>query len=124
MSKKQTIISNSGSITVSGTSSNISTTISGGSLVYSGGNSGITIGISSIKNTYHVLGEDVEVSGNAYQIKDTALVTNIATLNVLGKPFLDELHKNGVFFPTEIEEYLEKKFKWLERDKKIDDIIN
>lgn len=124
MAKKQTIISNSGantvypgSITVSGTSSNIFTTISGP------GHSG-TIGISSPKITYHVLGEDVGVSGHAYQIKDTSLVTNIATLNVLGKPFLDELHKNGVFFPTEIEEYLEKKFKWLERDKKIDDIIN
>jgi hypothetical protein len=48
----------------------------------------------------------------------------ISTLNILGKPFLDELHKNSAFFPTEIEKYLTEKFKWLERDKKIDDIIN
>jgi hypothetical protein len=47
----------------------------------------------------------------------------IATLNVLGKPFLEELHKNNTFFPIEIEEYLEKKFKSIERDKKIDKII-
>jgi hypothetical protein len=48
----------------------------------------------------------------------------ISTLNVLGKPFLDELHKNNTFFPSEIEEYLKEKFKCIERDKKIDDIIN
>jgi hypothetical protein len=77
--------------------------------------------ISTLKTRYHILGEDVEVSG-FYQ--DGATTIMIATLNVLGKPFLDELHKNNTFFPTEIEEYLEKKFKWLERDKKIDDIIN
>lgn len=122
--KKTTLQIPSGVFTITGSSSNTSTTVSGTNLVYSGGNSGITIGISSQKVTYHVLGEDVEISGNAYQIKDPVLVTNIATLNVLGKPFLDELHKNGTFFPTEIEDYLEKKFKWLERDKKIDDIIN
>ena len=73
------------------------------------------------KTTYHILGEDVEVSGY-YQDSNTIMM--IATLNVLGKPFLDELHKNGAFFPSEIEQYLEKKFKWIERDKKIDDIIN
>jgi len=122
MAKKQVNIHIPGSISVSGASSNISTTLSGGSLVYSGGNSGINIG--TLQVTYHVLGEDIQVSGNAYQVNDVTLVTNIATLNVLGKPFLDELHKNNTFFPKEIEEYLEKKFKWLERDKKIDDIIN
>ena len=119
MAKKQTI---PGSITVSGTSSNISTTtISGSGLVYTGG-SGLSIGISSQKVKYHILGEDVEVSSQPYQDGMTTLM--ISTLNVLGKPYLDELHKNNTFFPKEIEEYLEKKFKWLERDKKIDDIIN
>jgi hypothetical protein len=68
-----------------------------------------------------VLGEDDEDS-SSYVDGNTAMM--IASLNVLGKPFLDELHKNSVFFPTEIEQYLEKKFKWIERDKKIDDIIN
>jgi hypothetical protein len=121
--KKTTLKIPSGIFAITGSSSNTSTTVSGTNLVYSGG-SGLTINphygmASQVK--YHVLGEDVEVSGH-YQDGMTTLM--ISTLNVLGKPFLDELHKNGTFFPTEIEEYLEKKFKWLERDKKIDDIIN
>lgn len=125
MAKKQINLQIPGSISVSGTSSNsfTSTSISAGNgtnLVYSGG-SGLTIGIASQKVKYHILGEDVEVGGH-YQDGMTTLM--ISTLNVLGKPFLDELHKNNTFFPKEIEEYLEKKFKWLERDKKIDDIIN
>ena len=69
------------------------------------------------KAKYHILGEDVEVSG---QYPEANTLMMIATLNVLGKPFLDELHKNNVFFAPEIEEYLKVKF----RDKKIDDIIN
>lgn len=79
-----------------------------------------TTSISSVKTTYHILGEDVEVSS----YKDSYIITNICILNVLGKPFLEELHKNGYHFPTEIEEYLDKKFKSLERDKKINDIIS
>jgi hypothetical protein len=119
MAKKQTTLQvPSGIFAITGSSSNTSTTVSGTSLVYNG--SSFTIGVS--KTTYHILGEDVEVSNGMY--KDPNLLTNIAILNVLGKPFLDELHKNGAFFPSEIEDYLEKKFKWLERDKKIDDIIN
>jgi hypothetical protein len=103
---------------LTGTSSTTTTT-SGSNLVYAA-NTG-TLTVSGTKTTYHVLGEDVEVSGG-YRDGNTAMM--IASLNVLGKPFLDELHKNNVFFPKEIEEYLEKKFKWIERDKKIDDIIN
>ena len=118
MAKKKTTLS--GIFAITGSSSNTSTTVSGTNLVYSGG-SGLAIGISSLKVKYHVLGEDVEVSGH-YQDGMTTLM--ISTLNVLGKPFLDELHKNNTFFPTEIEEYLENKFKLFERDKKIDDIIN
>ena len=122
MAKKKTTLQIPNSLPgtlISGSSSNISIT-SGTNLVYSGG-SGLTM--ASQKNIYHILGEDVEVSNGGYY-KDVNLVTNISILNVLGKPFLDELHKNNTFFPTEIEDYLEKKFKWLERDKKIDDIIN
>lgn len=121
MAKKQTNLQiTSGILAITGSSSNTSTTVSSGSsLVYNG--SSFTIGSS--KTTYHILGEDVEVS-NSGHYRDSNLITNIAILNVLGKTFLDELHKNNVFFPSEIEDYLEKKFKWLERDKKIDDIIN
>ena len=120
MSKKKTTLQIPNSLPgtlISGSSSNISIT-SGTNLVYNGSSL-----ITSQKNIYHILSEDVEVSNGGYY-KDVNLVTNISILNVLGKPFLDELHKNNTFFPTEIEDYLEKKFKWLERDKKIDDIIN
>jgi hypothetical protein len=123
MAKKQSNINTNiaGSLSaLTGTSSTTTTiTTSGSNLVYSANNG--TLVWSGTKATYHVLGEDVEVS-SSYVDGNTAMM--IATLNVLGKPFLDELHKNNVFFPTEIEEYLEKKFKWIERDKKIDDIIN
>ncbi len=81
--------------------------------------------IGSVKNIsiYHILGEDVEVSVSFFY-RDSNLISNITKLNLLGKPFLEELHKNGYQFPTEIEEYLDKKFKCLERDKKINDIIS
>jgi hypothetical protein len=89
-----------------------------GNLVYTGA-------AATVKDTliYHILGEDVEVSGSFFY-RDSNLISNIATLNILGKTFLEELHKNGFHFPTEIEEYLDKKFKSLERDKKINDIIS
>ena len=118
--KKITLQIPSGILGVTGSSSNISTTVSGTNLVYSGG-SGLAIGMASQKVKYHILGEDFEVSSH-YQDGMTTIM--ISTLNVLGKPFLDELHKNNTFFPSEIEEYLKEKFKWMERDKKIDDIIN
>jgi hypothetical protein len=124
MAKKQVNINTSiaGSLTTSVASYGSTITVNnsfGTSLTTTAG-SGHRINYQP-KTKYHILGEDVEVSGY-YQ--DGTTVMMIATLNVLGKPFLDELHKNRTFFPQEIEEYLEKKFKWLERDKKIDDIIN
>jgi len=73
-----------------------------------------TIGIA--KSSYHILGEDVEFNG----YKDGMTTVIISTLNVLGKPFYDELKKNGVSFPDEIESYLKIKF----RDLRIDDILD
>jgi hypothetical protein len=72
------------------------------------------------KSTYHILGEDVEVDG----YKDNTIVMIIATINVLGKPYYDELLKQGVILPSEILTFLEKKFLILERDRKIDSIIS
>jgi len=71
------------------------------------------------KTKYHILGEDVEVSG--YIDGTTAMM--ISTLNVLGKPYYDELKKNNVSFSNEIEDFLKQKFKILERDTKIDSIL-
>ena len=108
--------STSGSLIISGTNSSITTsTINGQYLVYGGNTMNYTIN----KTTYHVLGEDIEVDGYG----DTHLAIAISTLNVLGKPFYDELRKNNIALPSEIENYLEVKFKILERDRKIKDIL-
>lgn len=69
--------------------------------------------------TYHVLGEDIEVEGYV----DANLAVAISTLNVLGKPFYDELKKNNITLPKEIEEHLDIKFKILERERKINDVL-
>ena len=66
------------------------------------------------------LGEDVEVDG----YKDNTIVMIIATINVLGKPYYDELLKQGAILPSEISTFLERKFLILERDRKIDSIIS
>lgn len=72
------------------------------------------------KTKYHILGEDVEVSG--YIDGTTAMM--ISTLNVLGKPYYDELKKNNVSFSNEIEDFLKQKFKILQREDRIDSILD
>lgn len=72
------------------------------------------------KSKYHILGEDIEVSG--YIDGTTAMM--IATLNVLGKPFYDELKKNNVSFSNEIEDFIKQKFKILQREDRIDSILD
>jgi len=107
----------SSTIIVSGTNSNttsITNGTAGSYIVYGNGNT-----LSFAKTTYHVLGEDIEVDSYA----NAELGIAISTLNMLGKPFYDQLKKNNVSFPKEIEEYLEKKFKILERDRKIKEIL-
>lgn len=114
-----TLISGTGStgtLIVSGTNSNITTSIGNGQYLVYGGS---TMNYTMSKTIYHILGEDIQIDGYS----DPNLVVIISTLNVLGKPFYDELKKNNVSLPTEIEEYLEVKFKILERDRKIKDIL-
>lgn len=107
-------IINSGGVNglISLTGSSVSTTLSytNGGLIFQGGN----------KTTYHVLGEDIEVDGYT----DTNIAVIISTLNILGKPFYDQLKKNNICLPSKIEKYLEVKFRLLERDRKIKDILN
>jgi hypothetical protein len=74
-----------------------------------------TYTIAGEKTTYHILGEYVEVKGWS----DTYLAMIISTLNILKKPYYEELRKNNFKFPTEIEEYLKIAF----RDDLIDEII-
>jgi hypothetical protein len=107
----------SGTLIVSGTNSNITTSTGNGQyLIYGGNTMNYTI---SSKTTYHILGEDIQIDGYS----DPNLAVIISTLNVLGKPFYDELKKNNITLHKDIEEYLELKFKILERDRKIKDIL-
>lgn len=72
------------------------------------------------KKTFTILDSTYEHVGHI----DDHLVVAISTLNILKKPFWNELKKNGVQFPLEMEQFIEKRITILERDKKIDDIIN
>jgi hypothetical protein len=95
-----------------------------GSAVATLGNINTAIGISTNsttytiaqeKTTYYILGEYVEVKG----WQDLYLTMAISTLNILKKPYYEELRKNNFKFPTEIEEYLKIAF----RDDIIDEIM-
>ena len=87
---------------------------SSGTINYVSGSSGHS------KNKFNILGEVYEHTGYI----DVHISVAISTINILGKPFWDELKKNGVIFPHEMEQFIEKRITILERDKKIDDIIN
>lgn len=80
----------------------------------------LTYTIQPQKTTYHVLGKDIEVEG--YKDYTTSMI--IAGINVLGKPYYDEFKKQRISLPKDIEEYLDKEFLILERDRKIDSVIN
>lgn len=81
----------------------------------SGVYAGTSATIAPQKVTYHVLGEDIEVSG----YYDTNLIMIIATLNILKKPYYDELKKNRFEFPKEIDNCLRIGF----RDNLIEDLM-
>ncbi len=102
-----------------GTGSNV--TISSGSNITVSNSSGNFVGysIQPQKTTYHILGEDLEVEGWL----DSNVAMIISIINVLGKPYYDELKKQQVSLPKEIEKFLESKFIVLERDRKIDEVI-
>jgi len=105
------LISSGSSVsTTLGTSAGTVLSYANGGLIFQGGN----------KTTYNILGEDIEVDGYT----DTNVAVIISTLNILGKPFYDQLKINNICLPSKIEEYLEVKFKILERDRKIKDILN
>jgi hypothetical protein len=102
--------------TVITTGTNITLANGTGNLaIGSGVYAGTSATISPQKVTYHVLGEDIEVNG----YYDTNLVMIIATLNVLKKPYYDELKKNKFKFPEEIDNCLRIGF----RDNLIDEIM-
>lgn len=72
------------------------------------------------KAKYNILGEEFEIDG--YQ--DTTITIIISSINIMGKPFYDDLKKQGIHLPEEIDNFLQNKFRILERDNKIDSVIN
>lgn len=100
-------------ISISNNSGATLTTIGGSNMNY------ITTGYSSIITKYHILGE--EFDNNGYLDGTTAVM--ISTLNVLGRPFYEELKKNNVSFPDDMDKFIQQRLKVLDRDKKIDSII-
>lgn len=100
------------------------TTISNNSGTITTSNSGnmnyITTGYSYTPSKYHILGEDFESNGYL----DGSTVVMISTLNILGRPFYEELKKNKVSFPDDMDEFIQQRLKVLERDVKIESIIN
>ena len=119
LKKKSTSTSTSTSTSNSTSTISISNN-SGGTLTTSGGNVNyVTTGYSFTKSKYHILGEDFETNGYL----DGTTVIMISTLNVLGKPFYEELKKNNVSFPNDMDEFIQQRLKVLDRDKKIDSII-
>ncbi len=102
-----TIGTNSGIISTSQLS-----TISGSSL---------KLNVTSYTRKFHVLGEDFELTNN-YGF-DSNLVIIISTLNVLGRPFWEELKKQNVYLPDELKDFIEKRLVILDRDVKINSII-
>jgi len=83
-------------------------------------NINISGGFNMFSTNYYILGEYVEVKS---QFHDTNLAIIVSSINVLGRAFYDSLKENYVYLPSEIEEYLQNKFKILERDEKINKII-
>ncbi len=69
--------------------------------------------ISSPKTTYNIFGEDVIVDS----YRDTMVSIMVAQLNILGKDFYYELKKQDISFPSQIEEFLLKKFEFDETAK-------
>ena len=120
-----TVTSNSFGVTATSSSSLTnygSATCSSASSINWGTASISTVGyFSTMSNTvtYHILGQDVEVEG----YKDSVTALYISMINLMGKPFYDEVKKNGVDFSKEIEDYLSKALVTWERNRKLDIIL-
>lgn len=71
------------------------------------------------KTKYFVFGEEVEIDA----APDSELAITISTLNVLGKPFYEQLKKQNITFPDVIEEVIQRNLLTIDRENKIDQII-
>lgn len=100
--------------------------LSGGYITTSTGSSGnyiTTIGstLSPINNRYNILGEEVDLEISDY---NGSFAIFIATLNVLGRPFYEELKKQPISLSNEVIEIIERRLTITERERKINSVIN
>jgi hypothetical protein len=76
--------------------------------------------LTSSKHRYNVLGDSIDIDGHTNI--DIAII--IANINLNGEKFYRELKKQGVSLPSILEEFLENKFLIINRDEKINTLIN
>ena len=74
-------------------------------------------GITIAKSKYYILGEYFEFEGYA----DPWTVSMISILNVLGKPYWEQLKMNNISFSKEIEEFIQSRFDLIENRKYLND---
>lgn len=106
-----------------------SNNLSGGYITTTTGLGGNYITTSSILNTstlnpinrYNILGEEVDLEIGDY---NGSFAITIATLNVLGRPFYEELKKQPISLSNEVIEIIERRLIITERERKINSVIN
>lgn len=107
----------------------ISNNLSGGYITTTtGGNYTITTNsilntsiLNPISNRYNILGEEVDLEITDY---NGSFAITIATLNVLGRPFYEELKKQPISLSNEVIEIIERRLIITERERKINSVIN
>lgn len=119
---KSSIVNSSTSTTTTGIPG--TNTVTGTGIFISNGNistgnsiSTNSYNIQGVKTTYYVLGEELSVSG----VHDPITASNLSLITILGKPYYDELIKNGVKFSSEISNFLNIV---LTRDYKLSQILD
>jgi len=63
---------------------------------------------------YYILGEYYNTS-----YSDVNLSIIISSLNILGRPYYNEITKNGIFFDEKLDEFIQLRLKITERDSKL-----
>lgn len=108
----------------------ISNNLSGGYITTTTGSSGNYITTSSVLNTsvlnsisnrYNILGEEVDLDISDH---NGSFAITISTLNVLGRPFYEELKKQPISLSNEVIEIIERRLIITERERKINSVIN
>ena len=77
--------------------------------------------LNSISNRYNILGEEVDLDISDH---NGSFAITIATLNVLGRPFYEELKKQPISLSNEVIEIIERRLIITERERKINSVIN